>query len=200
MTRIGRSDERSPDSRLSALASVYCSPSHRLHLRRAGLLYGLVLLLAGGLLWGCQEGSGAVDVPAGRYEATIEGAVTDTLRGVVHTRVREDTLLGIELGAQDQPGLSIEVEPMSPGPRTYRILDEKLLSLNRGEAEAGGMAFLSLNDVRFRATAGSLSVEHVDGPTVAATFSFEMDARIGRGGTEAAVLVTGRLYATPDRE
>jgi len=158
-----------------------------------------VALALPGLLTGCDEG-GSLDVPIGTFVAETEGAVTDTLRGSAHYRTQEEDLIGFELGAQTSPGMSIEVEPAPPEPRTYRVLEERLFRLDRDSHTLGGIVFLSVDDQHFEATAGTLKVQQVNRSTVDATFSFEMNGHVDATTEERSILVTGRFRATPVRE
>lgn len=158
---------------------------------------GLLIVLSGALLLGCDDD--AVDVPSGRFVATVDGAVTDTLTGRVHHRTEGGRLTGFELGPRDGPGLSIELEPRPLAPRTYEVIDRTLFGVSRKGAPPGAMAFLTTAHARFEAAVGTLRVEQVDGQTVAATFSFGMEGGTEGGGEGTAVRVVGRFRAPPAR-
>ena len=156
--------------------------------------------VVGGLVLGCSEPA-PVDVAEGQFVAEVGGSVTDTLRGPVHYRMRDGNLVGLELGRRDRAGVSVELDPRPLAPGTYAIVDGPLFGDAADASEtAGAMAFLTTRDAEFTAARGTLTVERVQGETVAATFSFEMRGRMHRGGGDAGVQVEGRLRAPPSRE
>jgi hypothetical protein len=157
----------------------------------------LSLLLLGGLLGvGCEGRGTPPDVPAGQFTAYVTGAVDDTLSGTAHSRRADGALTGLELGARDGPGLSIELEPQPPALRTYRVLEPELFRLERPEGTPAVLAFLSLEHAQFEATDGTLELTYVGEDQVGATFSFRMEGRFDDGGGEdASVEVTGAVNA-----
>lgn len=167
---------------------------------RSPLLAWLVCAVAGALVLGCSE-SASMDVPSGEFVIEIGGSVTDTLRGPVQYRMRDGHLVGIELGTPDGVGMSLELDPRPLAPGRYTSVDGPLFGNQADTSEAAGtMAFLTTSDAAFTAERGTLTVESVQGETVAATFSFEMRGQMHRGGGDAGVQVEGRLRAPPSRD
>ncbi|MFP4229309.1 MAG: hypothetical protein ACLFTE_10855 [Salinivenus sp.] len=167
---------------------------------RLRLASWLLLALSGAVLVGCGSADAPVDVEEGQFVAEIAGGVTDTLSGPVHYRMRDGELVGLELGAQDGPGLSIELEPRPLSSSTYEVVEDELFGVEHKRAPARALAFLTKGDAEFTARRGSVTVERGQGETVTATFSFEMAGRLSRGGGDAGVLVDGQLHALPLRE
>lgn len=160
-------------------------------------LLHLELLLLGGLLWvGCEGRGTPPDVPSGQFTAYVTGAVEDTLRGTAHSRRADGALTGLELGARDGPGLSIELEPQSPELRTYEVLESELFRLERPNGTPAVLAFLSLEHAEFEATGGTLELTYVSEDQVGATFTFQMEGRFDdSGGDDASIEVTGAVNA-----
>jgi len=159
-----------------------------------------VLALLSSVVAGCRGGSDSVDVVPGQYVMEIHGAVTDSLRGPAHYRIEQEHLAGFELGGRNDPGLSLDLEPLPPVPRTYEVLEEEFFTADRAEGAAGVMGFLTTETARFQAEEGSLTVAYVDGEGIGATFSFRMDGLMPGGRDEASVRVTGRLHAFSAKE
>jgi hypothetical protein len=159
------------------------------------------LFVLGGLLLGGCEGRGSPpDVPAGEFTAYVRGAVSDTIAGPVHYRVRGDSLVGLELGAKNGPGLSIELEPQPPALRTYEVVDAELFGTTQTGSSSGVMAFLTTGEARFEATDGTLELTYVNDERVGATFTFQMEGEFVEGPSERpAVKATGALNAPPER-
>jgi hypothetical protein len=159
------------------------------------------LLLLGALLLGGCEGRGSPpDVPAGEFTAHVRGTVDDTIAGPVHYRMKSDSLVGLELGAKDGPGLSIELEPQPPALRTYEVVDWTLFGKDRSESPPGLVAFLTVDEAKFEATDGTLELTYVDDERVGATFSFQMEGEFVDGPSEnPTVEVSGALNAPPER-
>lgn len=154
----------------------------------------VLLLLVGGLL-GCEDSS-RPEVPEGRFTAQVEGGVTDTIAGPAFYRLKEGELVGIELGAKDQPGLSLELEPRPLDQRSYEVVEWNLLDAERDEAPPGVVAFLAIQDARFEATHGTLDVTYAGEEEVGATFEFEMEGSfVGGSSANASVHVTGSFRA-----
>jgi hypothetical protein len=161
-----------------------------------------LLLLGPGLLGGGCEGRGTPpDVPSGEFTAHVDGSVSDTLTGAAHHRLSDDgALVGLELGAQDGPGLSIELEPQPPALRTYEVVDAELFGVDRPEQPPGAMAFLTLKTARFEAVDGTFELTYVDEEQIGATFSFQMQGEYEQGpGDAPSVAVTGALNAAAER-
>lgn len=164
------------------------------------LTSGSVLTLSILLLVGCGGKGQVPDVPAGQFEATVEGAVRDTLSGAVHYRTRGDSLVGLELGPRDGPGLSIELEPQLPALRTYEVVEGELFGTDRPGSSSGAMAFLATGEAQFEATSGSLELTYVGDEQVGATFTFQMEGEFVKGPSGSpGVNVTGVLNAPPER-
>lgn len=161
------------------------------------LLLGPALLLVGSLLWvGCEGQGTPPDVPEGRFTAYVTGAVSDTLSGTAHNRRSDEALTGLEFGARDGPGLSIELEPRPPELRTYEVLEPELFRMERPDSPPGVLAFLSLDHAQFTATDGTLELTYVSEEQIGATFSFQMVGRFDDGGeTDVSVEVTGAVNA-----
>lgn len=159
-----------------------------------------VLALSLLLLTGCDSNDQRPDVPGGQFEATVEGTVSDTLSGAVHYRAKDDSLVGMELGPRDGPGLSIELEPQPPALRAYEVVDAELFAPPQTGSSSGVMAFLTTGEARFAATDGTLEVTYVGDEQVGATFDFQMEGEFvgGPRGTPS-VEVTGVLNALPER-
>ncbi|MFO8099721.1 MAG: hypothetical protein R6T83_08905 [Salinibacter sp.] len=166
---------------------------------RSFLAWWIVLVL-GGALAGCGSADAPVDVERGQFVAEVDGSVTDTLSGPVHYRMQDGQLVGLELGTQTGPGLSIELEPRSPASGTYEVVEEDLFGVDHKQASVRALAFLTTADAKFTARRGTVTVEQVQDQTVAATFSFEMNGRLNRGGGDAGVHVDGQLRAPPSRD
>lgn len=169
-----------------------------------------VAVLLGLLLTGCGRESG-LDVAEGQYRLQVAGAMTDTLTGAAVLRASSAGRTGIELGAREGPGLSIEIAsvhqteqraatsraPVSPG--RYVVVSGTLLDASSASPDSlsGVLAFLSLTETMFVATQGHLSVTHVGNGTLDGTLDLRMRER-GRAGAAAprTIRVTGALRAT----
>jgi hypothetical protein len=160
----------------------------------------LLLVLGGLLLPGCEGKGHRPNVPAGQFTAYVEGAVSDTLTGPVHYRAKDDSLVGLELGPKDGPGLSMELEPQPSELRTYEVVNWELFNLERPGSPPGVVAFLTVEEGRFEATDGTLKLTYVGEEQVGATFSFQMEGDFVEGPSEIpSVSVTGALNAPPER-
>ena len=154
-------------------------------------LFGAVFLLVG-----CGGTGAPPNVPAGRFTAQIDGAVSDTISGAVYYRAREDSLVGLELGPEEEAGLSMELEPRPPALLTYEALDPALFGTDRPEGLPGVVAFLTLDGAHFESTHGTLELTYVDEEQVGAQFSFEMEGTLGTDlGEPASVTITGQFNA-----
>jgi len=137
-------------------------------------------------------------VSEGRFTAYVEGAVSDTLRGVAHARHEDDALVGLELGEQEGAGLSIELEPHPPALRAYEIVDADVFRMDRRDGPPEGLAFLRLDRADFAATSGTMELTYVSEEQVGGTFTFRMEGTLANGGRDAAsVEVTGKVNAPP---
>lgn len=155
----------------------------------------LGLLLFGGGVLGCEDSS-RPEVPEGRFTAQIEGGVTDTIAGPAFYQLKAGELVRIELGAKDQPGLSLELEPRPLDQQTYQVVEWNLLDAERDEAPPGVVAFLTVQDAHFEATHGTLDVTYVGEEEVGATFEFEMEGSfVGGSSANASVHVSGSFRA-----
>jgi len=156
----------------------------------------LSTLLLGLLFAGCGGQGTEPGVAEGRFAAYVEGGVTDTLRGKAHARHSGNTLVGLELGKEDGPGLSIELEPHPPALRTYDVVDAELFQMERPDTPPEALAFLCLDRARFAATEGTLELTYVSDEQVGATFTFQMDGAFDEGGSDVvSVEVTGEVNA-----
>lgn len=154
---------------------------------------GLLVLV--GVACSKMEGT-APSTPAGKFEATVEGAITDTLRGRAHYRLSDSMLVGLELDADSVRGLSVEMEPRSLALRTYEVVDAELLGVERGEELPGFNAFLVTQNGDFHATAGSLHVSYLSEGELGATFSVEMEGTFdGVPGHDPSLSVSGTVHA-----
>jgi len=154
------------------------------------------LLFLGLLVGGCDDEGTIPDVQSGTYRVRVVGAVQDTLSGPVRYRLREGGLVGFELGAQEGPGLSIQMERRPLGRRTYSVVDAALFDTKRPDERPGVFAFLAHSGAMFEATDGSLEVTYADEDRVGATFEFVMEGSFTDGPTETvAVHVQGTLNA-----
>jgi hypothetical protein len=156
------------------------------------------------LLLGCEAQSG-LDVSEGQYHLVVHGALADTLTGPAVIRAARNGRLGIELGPQDGPGLSLEIarpsrsqndaaSPIRPG--RYEVVAAELLDAPRPDSLSGLLAFLSVANRTFAATQGHLSVTDTDDGTVGGTLSLVMDERDSALAAARTVQVTGTLRAT----
>lgn len=162
---------------------------------RFSLVCGMVLFLLAGGLFGCGEGS-RPEVPEGQFTAEVRGGVNDTIAGSAFYRLDAGELVAVELGAKDQPGLSLELEPRPLEQRTYEVVEWNLLDAERDDASPGVVAFLEVQDARFEATRGTLEVTYVGEAEVGATFEFEMEGSFtGGSAPDASVHVTGSFRA-----
>lgn len=156
-------------------------------------------MLAGGSL-GCGNGS-QPEVPEGRFTAEVVGGLTDTISGPAYYRLEAGELVGLELGARDASGLSMQLEPRPLNRRTYEAVNWELFQAERSDTPPGVLAFLVVGDARFEATRGTLEVTYFDEDEVGASFEFEMEgARIGGSSPETSVQVTGSFRAREERE
>lgn len=161
---------------------------------RAALTLSVLLLI------GCGGKGQMPDVPAGQFDVTVKGGVSDTLSGPVHYRAKGDSLVGMELGPRDGPGLSIELEPQPPALRTFEVVDAELFGTTQTGSSSGVMAFLTTGEARFAATDGTLDLTYVGNEQVGATFSFQMEGEFVESPSERpAVEVTGALNAPAER-
>ncbi len=166
----------------------------------ARLFGGMLLLLSGLSMIGCESKGNRPNVPAGQFTAHVKGALSDTLTGPVHYRSKGDSLVGLELGTKDGPGLSIELEPQPPALRTYEVVNWELFNRDRSESPPGAVAFLTVEEARFEATDGSLELTYVNDEQIGAKFTFQMQGNYVAGPSEApSVEVSGALNAPPER-
>jgi hypothetical protein len=164
------------------------------------LLGRILLVLIGLTVIGCEGRGDRPNVSAGQFTAHVRGAISDTLTGPVHYRSKGDSLVGLELGAKDGPGLSIELEPQPLALRTYEVVNWELFDRDRSERPPGAVAFLAVEVARFEATDGSLELTYVDDEQIGAQFTFQMAGDYVTGPSEApSVEVTGALNALPER-
>jgi hypothetical protein len=163
------------------------------------LVSGLLLVVSGLLFTGCEGKGSLPNVPAGQFTARVQGALSDTLRGPVHYRSKGDSLVGLELGAKDEPGLSIELEPQPPALRTYEVINWELLNRSPPGTPPGTVAFLTVDEAQFKATDGSLELTYVDEEQIGAQFTFLMEGEFTEGPSEMpSVEITGSLNAPPE--
>jgi hypothetical protein len=174
--------------------------SRPLETRSAGEsgLFGILLpmLLGALLLAGCGGRGTEPDVAEGRFTAYVQGAVTDTLRGTVHARHRDSSLVGLELGDEGGPGLSIELEPHPPALRRYDVVDAELFQMDREGTSPEAIVLLQLEEAHFEATDGTFDLTYVGEDQIGATFTLQMNGAFIEGGGDAvSVEVTGELSA-----
>lgn len=160
--------------------------------------YGLLLLVSGLVLTGCEGQGNPPDVASGRFTAYVDGTVSDTLSGAAHYRMDDGAIVGLEMGAKEGPGLSIELEPKPLDLRTYEVVEAELFGLDRSDSPPGVLAFLALRDLHFESTHGSLNLTYINEEQVGATFTFQMEGtRVEGPSDDASVEVTGALNAPP---
>jgi hypothetical protein len=149
---------------------------------------------------GCSKTKGtAPPTPEGRFEVTVDGALTDTLRGRARYRLADSMLVGLELDIDSVRGVSVELEPRTLALRTYEVVDAELLGVERTGALPGLNAFLVTRNGDFHATAGSLRVSYVTDGAVGATFSLHMEGTFdGVPATEPSLTVAGTVHALRD--
>jgi hypothetical protein len=164
-----------------------------------GVVGALLPMLLGALLFaGCGGRGTEPGVPEGRYTAFVQGAVTDTLRGAAHARHRDSMLVGLELGGEGGPGLSIELDPLPPALRTYDVVDAETFQIDGDDTSPEGLALLQLDEANFEAVGGTIEFAYVSEEQVGATFTFQMDGAFNEGGgDDVSVEVTGELNAPP---
>lgn len=162
--------------------------------------YYLGLVILG--VWfvaGCGGRGTPPDVPTGRFVAHIDGTISDTLEGAAHYRTANASIVGLELGAPDAGGLSMELEPRLPALRTYEVVDWELFNLERAGDGPGIVAFLHVDGAQFSATSGTLEVTYVEDDQIGATFSMEMEGTFDDGPeTSPSVRVEGTVNAPPE--
>lgn len=167
--------------------------------RRARWAGAALLLVMLGIAACTSPGGSAPDVAAGRFVATVDGAVVDTLTGTARFRTDGDALVGLELNVDSVNGLSLEMEPVALDRRTYEVVDWDLLGVDRGASPPGLAAFLEVEPGSFHATDGVVEVTYVTDRQVGARFDLEMTGTFhGVPGDEPALRVTGRLLATQE--
>lgn len=148
---------------------------------------------------GCGGRGTPPDVPTGRFVVHIDGSISDTLEGSAHYRKADASVVGLELGAPNARGLSMELEPRLPALRTYEVVDWELFNLERAGDGPGVMAFLRVDGAQFRATSGTLEVTYVEDERIGATFSMEMEGNFNDGPeTSPSVHVVGTVNAPPE--
>lgn len=158
---------------------------------------GLAFLLIGFGLVGCQGDGTRPEVATGTFRAQIEGAIDDTLTGPGRYRLREGRLVGMELGRERDPGLSIDLEPLPLDRRTYEVVSTDLFQVDRPGTPPGVVAFHSSSKgARFVATDGTLDITYLEENQVAGTFTFAMEGDFETGSSETlSIQVTGAFNA-----
>lgn len=157
---------------------------------RSTLSWMLVLLLVG-LLSSCGSGS-QYDVPKGAFTARVEGGLADTLTGAAVYRVRDSALVGLELGSEEGPGLSMELEPRPLEPRTYEVVDRLR---PRPSGPTGAVVFLTMGSARLTATGGTVNLTAVRQGEVDASFDLEMSGAFEGSPRALTVRVRGSVRA-----
>ena len=169
-----------------------------MHIASRSVLYGLLLVVGVVLLSGCEGQGDPPDVAAGRFTAHVDGTLSDTLSGDAHYRMDDGAIVGVELGAEEGPGLSIELEPQPPELRTYEVVEAEIFGMERTGSPPGVLAFLRLKEITFEATDGSFELTYVNEEQIGATFTFQMEGTYVEGPSDdASVEVTGELNAPP---
>ncbi len=133
------------------------------------------------------------------FEATTEGATDGALAGTATFRTDEaGDLVGIELVHIDDTtrGISIELSPRPPAPRTYEVIDPSLLGVARGGEQAGFTAFFESGAHSFQAARGSLQITEATASEVFGTFTIEMEGQAAGGVANGSVTVQGTFEAT----
>jgi hypothetical protein len=143
-----------------------------------------------------------VPVEAGRFEATVGGALVDTLRGKARYRVEDGRLVGIELSAGTDRGLSMEMNPrdtLDAPPRLYDVVGWSVLG-RRTEGPPGVAAFLTMPQGQFQARRGTLEVDRRTEGRVAGRFEMVMQGTFDDVPAEVpSVTVQGVWHAHPER-
>jgi len=162
-----------------------------------GVVGALFPVLLGALLFaGCGGRGTEPDVSEGRFTAYVGGGVTDTLRGAAHARHRDSMLVGLELGDEGGPGLSIELDPRPPALRTYDVVDAEVFQMEGDDTSPEGLALLQLDEANFEAVSGTIELTYVSEEQVGATFAFQMNGAFKeRGSDDVSVEVTGEVNA-----
>ncbi len=189
--------------------------------RLAALLAAVALAVAAAVgLGGCGDEGGSARLAAGRYEATSEGALAGALAGEAVYRLDDaGRLVGLELGAAGAPtGLSIELAPLPPAPRTYEIVAPALLAaaapegLAEGDAPPAATAYLTAvpadtiarapgsdtaaaAPLQLTATHGVVQITHADGGILRATFDLHFVGTLPDAHAEVTAGVAGTVRA-----
>jgi hypothetical protein len=146
--------------------------------------------------------SGDAPVEAGRFEATVRGALVDTLRGKARYRTENGRLVGLELSAGADRGLSMEMNPrdtLDAPPRFYDVVDWPVLG-RRTQGAPGVAAFLAMPQGEFQARRGTLEVDRRAEGRVTGRFEMVMQGTFdGVPGEAPSVTVRGAWHARPER-
>lgn len=160
---------------------------------------GAFILLSVILFGGCGGKGNAPDVAAGHYRADVAGALSDSLVGTARYRIDDGSIVGLELGSERGPGLSIELEPRPVDLRQYEVVESELFGLERPGGTPGMLGFLTVDGAQFEATDGTLEVTYVGDDYVGGTFTFQMEGTVnGLPGDVSSVEVVGAVNARPE--
>jgi len=165
----------------------------------------LLVLFSTVVVSGCGGGkSGAYDMSwllgaSSTFEATTEGFIDGSLAGTATFRTDEaGNLVGIELVHIDDTtrGISIEMDPRTPAPRTYEVIDPSLLGTARDGEQAGFTAFFESGAHSFQAARGTLQITEATASAAFGTFRIEMEGQAAGGVADGSVTVQGTFEAT----
>lgn len=160
---------------------------------------GAFILITAILVGGCGGKGNAPDVAAGHYRADVAGALSDSLVGTARYRIDDGSLIGLELGSERGPGLSIELEPRPLDLRRYEVVEAELFGLDRPGGTPGMLGFLTIEDAQFEATDGTLEVTYVGDHNVGATFTVQMEGAVNAApGETSSIEVDGAVNARPE--
>lgn len=138
-------------------------------------------------------------MPVGQFRAHIDGTVSDSLTGRARYRMEKGKLVGLELGSQEGPGLSIQVEARPLDLRQFEIVDAGLFGTERPGGAPGALSFLTIDGAQFVAQEGTLEITYIGDEQIGATFTFRMEGDFDMTPSDApSVEVTGAVNAGPE--
>ncbi|PEN14415.1 hypothetical protein CRI94_05130 [Longibacter salinarum] len=125
---------------------------------------------------GCDDGKGTPpDVPTGRFEVRVEGAMDRTFTGEARYRLVDGDLAGFELVIDSTSGLSIDVEKGPIRRKTYQVVEWQLMQVERPGGPPGAMAFLETPDAAFEARNGTIQVTYTGEEAIGGKLSLTME-------------------------